>query len=541
MNFRILSIIAFIARVMTPHLVAAEYPAPDVVVYSGTPCGIAASIAAAREGARVVLIEPTKHIGGLSTSGINTAESEHLLKWTVGGISLEFYQRLGNYYGSEKPEFYFESGVAEKIYLDMLAGAGVSVCDGLRVDSVNKDGARIKSIALSDGSKLRAKVFIDASYEGDLMARAGVSYVVGRESKSEYSEELAGIRFDQRVQQAETVDAQGNLLPGISAWSKDLKEGDAHPGTMNYNFRLCFAKDPKLQIPIPEPRNYDRSRFALLKNWLRGRTARNQAVELTDLLDFYERRNGKYEVNNKQAAIFSLGHFGGQLGWPDATYSQREKMFVDHWDYTLGLLKFLAEDESVPGNVRVEMKAWGLHKDEFGDNDNLPYQLYVREARRMRGEWVVTQKDVQTDRRKPDSIGIASHFIDCHHVQRVAVSPTEFVNEGRIWRTGSAYQIPYRALIPKAAACTNLLVPGAASFSHVAFCTYRVESAWMIGGHASGVAAAMAAVADSPVQKIDVPALQEKLRAQHQIVDFIPGEPESWTDVQMGTNGPAEF
>ena len=541
MTAKLISIFIVLASLLTPGVRAAPVPTVDVVVYGGVPAGIAAAIAAAREGAKVVLVEPTRHLGGLSTSGINTAESEHLLKWTIGGISLEFYQRLGKHYASGKPEFYFESGVAGKVYLEMLAEAGVSVRYGLRVDAVAKNGRRISCIVLSDGSKLPANVFIDASYEGDLMARAGVTYAVGRESKSEYSEELAGIRFDQVVQQAATVDTQGKLLPGVTAWAKDLKEGDAHPGTMNYNFRLCFAKEPRLQAPIPAPRNYDRSRFALLENWLRGRTARNEAVKLTDLLDFYERRNGKYEVNNKQAAIVSLGHFGGQFGWSDASYAQREKMFADHWDYTLGLLKFLAEDESVPGNVRAEMKAWGLHKEEFADNGNLPYQLYVREARRMRGEFVVTQKDIQTDRRKPDSIGIDSHFIDCHHVQRVAVSPTEFVNEGRIWRTGAAYQIPYRALTPRAAECENLLVPGAAGFSHVAFSTYRVESVWMIGGHAAGVAAAMAAAAGTSVQNVALPTLQEKLRAQHQVIDFIPGEPERWTDFQKGTNGPEEF
>ncbi|MEY3898511.1 MAG: hypothetical protein RLZZ214_4033 [Verrucomicrobiota bacterium] len=536
MTIKLLPALAMVTRLMTPQVTAA-----DVVVYGGVPCGIAAAIAATREGAKVVLIEPTKHVGGLSTSGINTAETEHLLKWTVGGIALEFYQRLGKHYGSGKPEFYFESGVAEKVYLEMLAEAGVTVRYGLRVESTVTNNARIESIGLSDGSKLHAKVFIDAGYEGDLMARAGVSSTFGRESKAEYGEELAGIRFDPTVHQAATVDAQGNLLPGISAWVKDLKEGDAHPGTMNYNFRLCFAKDPASQVPIPAPRHYDRGRFALLENWLRGKTARDEPVQLTELLDFYQRRNGKYEVNNKQAAIFSLGHFGGQFGWPGATYGERDKIFADHWDYTLGLLKFLAGDESVPPNVRAEMKAWGVHKDEFADNGNLPYQLYVREARRMLGETVVTQKDVQTDRRKPDSIGIASHFIDCHHVQRLAVSPTGFINEGRIWRTGLAYQIPYRALTPKPAECENLLVPGAASYTHVAFCTYRLESAWMVGGHAAGVAAAMAAAADTAVQKVDVPALQEKLRAQHQIVDFIPGEPENWTDIHKGTNGPEEF
>jgi hypothetical protein len=206
-------------------------------------------------------------------------------------------------------------------------------------------------------------------------------------------------------------------------------------------------------------------------------------------------------------------------------------------DYTLGLLHFLASDSSVPSNVQAEMKALGLHKEEFVTTNNLPEQLYVREARRMRGEYVMTQKDVQEDRRKPDSIGMSSHFIDCHHVQRVALNENEFVNEGRIWRMGYANEIAYRALTPKAAECTNLLVPGAASYSHVAFCTLRLESVWMITGHAAGVASVMAAKADVAVQKVNVPTLQEKLRAQGQVVNFIPGKPEKCEHL----NGPAEF
>jgi len=205
------------------------------------------------------------------------------------------------------------------------------------------------------------------------------------------------------------------------------------------------------------------------------------------------------------------------------------------------LLHFLANDASVPPAVREEMRGWGLHKDEFADNGNLPYALYVREARRMRGEFVVTQKDVTTDRRKADAIGISSHFIDSHHVQRVALSPSEFVNEGRIWRLGWAYQIPYGALIPKAAECTNLLVPGAAGFSHVAFCTYRLESVWMIGGHAAGVAASMAARGNRTVQNVHRGQLQQTLRRQRQVIDFIPGQPEKWSDPKGGTGGPPEF
>lgn len=508
----------------------------DVLVYGGVPCGISAAITAQREGAKVVLIEPTRHVGGLSTSGINTAESEHMLKWTFGGFALEFYERLGKHYGTNQPEFFFESSVAEKVYLDLLREANVAVHYGAAVENVAKQNARISEITLTDGSRWAAKVFVDASYEGDLMARADVSFTAGREARSEF-EEAAGIRFDKVPRKARTVDEQGKLLPGISAWAKDLREGDAHPAPMNYNFRLTVAKDPKLQVPIPPPKKYDAARYTILADWLRGKTARKEPVKLADILDLYPRRNGKFELNNKQAAIYSLGHFGGQFAWPNAGYGQRQRIFDDHLDYTLGLLHFLATDEAVPPNVQTEMKGLGLHKDEFADNGHLPYQLYVREARRMRGEYVVTQRDVQEDRRKPDSIGMSSHFIDCHHVQRVALSENEFVNEGRIWRMGYAYQIPYRSLLPKRNECVNLLVPGAASFTHVAFCTLRLESVWMITGHAAGVAAAIAAAEAMPVHDVPIAALQKKLRAQRQVIDFIAGQPEKCEHL----NGPPEF
>lgn len=538
LNFsKLKSAFASAALVLSGSASAAEIKEVDVLVYSGVPCGIAASITAAREGAKVVLIEPTKHVGGLSTSGLNTAETEHMLAWTIGGFADEFYLRLGKYYGRDKPAYGFESGVAEKVYLEMLEEAGVEVRYGASVNLVTMDGARIAGITLTDGSKYAAKVYIDAGYEGDLMARAGVKYAVGRESKAEFDEEAAGIRFDKTPRKARTVDADGKLLPGISGWAKDFKEGDAHGAPMNYNFRIIAAKDPKLRVPFPKPENYDPKRFALLADWLRGQTARNQQVRLGELIGFYPRRNGKFEMNNKQAAIFSLGHFGGQFEWPDADYQTREKIFKDHMDYTLGLFHFLANDASVPDNLRQEMKQWGLHKDEFVDNAHLPYQLYVREGRRMRGEYVVRQQDVQTERRKDDSIGISSHFIDCHHIQRLALNENEFINEGRIWRIGYAYQIPYRSITPVAAECTNLLVPGAASFTHVAYCTLRLESVWMITGHAAGVAAVMAATSDVPVQDVKVPLLQEKLRDQKQVVDFIPGLPEKCQEL----NGPPEF
>jgi hypothetical protein len=322
------------------------------------------------------------------------------------------------------------------------------------------------------------------------------------------------------------VDSQGNLLPGLSGWVKDYHAGDAHRGVMNYNFRLTFAKDPALQVPIPPPDQYDRARYQLLANWLQDQTAQQKPVKLPQILDLYARRNGKFEVNNKTDAIISLGNFGRQFDYPDGDAATRQRVVADHWNYTLGLMKFLAEDASVPANVQAEMRGWGLHKGEFADHGHLPYELYVREARRMQGAAIVSQKDVQEERRKPDAIGLSSHFIDCHHVQRLALSPEEFVNEGRIWRMGYAYQIPYRALTPQAEHCTNLLVPGAASFSHVAFCTYRLESVWMIAGHAAGLAAQLASAAGTSVQTVDVAELQSRLRAERQIVDFVEGAPE---------------
>lgn len=509
----------------------------DVVVYSGVPAGIAAAVSAAREGAKTLLIEPTKHVGGLSTSGINTAETEHMLRWTIGGFADEFYRRLGKLYDTNQPEYYFESSVAERAYLQLLEEAGVTLRFGASVAKAIKEGPKIVRIELTDGASLPARTFVDASYEGDLMARAGVSYAVGREARSEFDEEAAGVRFDKTSRKARTVDDDGRLLPGISAWAKDLKEGDAHPAPMNYNFRLTVAKDPALQVPIPPPQTYDARRYALLSEWLRGKAAKKEKVQLADVLDLYARRNGKFELNNKQAAVISLGHFGGQFRWPDADYDERATLFQDHLDYTLGLLKFLATDDAVPPAMRKEMQSLGLHRGEFADNGHLPYQLYVREARRMRGVAVVTQRDVQEDRRKPDAIGMSSHFIDSHHVQRIALSEDEFVNEGRIWRMGYAYQIPYAALTPKADECMNLLVPGAASFTHVAFCTLRLESVWMIVGQAAGVAAASVARTGEAVQGIDVEALQARLREQGQTIDFVPGQPEKCERL----NGPPEF
>lgn len=497
----------------------------DVVVYGGEPCGIAAAVASARSGARTLLIEPTAQIGGMNTSGLNTAETEHLLVWTLGGVAREVYERLGAFYGTGGPEYFFESGVIERIFAEMLREAGVVVLFSHRILRVEREGAAIRRLEL-DGvgvAAVEGRVFIDAGYEGDLMAMAGVGHTWGREGREEFGEEAAGIRLDAASQSAGTLDSTGSLLCGIAGWSRDFVEGAGDAKVMCYNLRPTLTRDPEWRVPIPLPDHYDPRRYRLLANWF---SCGGQGAELSWIMDLYERRNGKLEANNCQASIVSLGYPGGQFGWPDGGPDERKRIFAEHLDYTLGLFHFLKCDPSVPALVRRQMRGLGLHAGEFAGSGFLPSRLYVREARRMRGAAVVTQHDVTTRREKSDSIAVGSHFIDCHHVQRLAVSESAFINEGRIWRPGAAYQIPYGALTPEPTQCTNLLVPGAASFSHVAYSTYRLESVWMLGGHAAGAAAALASASALAVQDVPVPQLQSLLRSQGQVIDFLPGCPE---------------
>lgn len=514
----------------------ARTSAADVIVYSGTPGGIAAAIAAARGGVSVILIEPTQHVGGMNTSGLNTAETEHMLKWTIGGIADEFYRRLGRHYGMDGPEYYFESSVAESTFLAMLKEAGVRTHFGSHLAGVQKIDGAIREIELADGTRFSGRCFVDASYEGDLFAQAGVSFTVGRESREEFDEEAAGIRFDRVPRKARTVDAKGKLKAGISGWVHEFTEGSNHSEPMCYNFRPTVAIDPALLVPIPEPSSYDPSRYELLADFFRSYPSDAEVLTIRHLFGFPRRRNGKFELNNKQDAIVSLGHFGGQFGWATASHSERQRMFADHWNYTLGLLYFLKTEPCVPAPLQAEIRTLGLHCEEFQDNAHLPHQLYVREARRMRGKFVVIQKDTVGDRRKEDSIGISSHFLDSHHVQRLAVSENEFVNEGRIWRMGYAFQIPFASLLPEKSECENLLVPVAASFSHVAFCALRLESVWMITGHAVGTAAAMAVKSQITPHEVEIRQLQQALREAGQVVDFSPGEPEKC----LLLNGPPE-
>jgi hypothetical protein len=483
----------------------------DVVVYGGTPSGVIAAVAASRQGAKVLLIEQTKHVGGLNTSGIGTAETEHMIEETISGLPLEFYSRLGKYYGLNKPAYYFESHVAEKVFNDMLKEANVKVLFEAYVDKVNKKEDAIQSIYLTNGSLIRGDVFIDATYEGDLMARAGISYTYGRESKEQYNESLAGIRLLDKPIDVSPYDDNGRLLPGFVD-ANTMVNGEASKRVMNYNFRLMVSTNDD-RIPFPAPQHYDPQRFLLLKRLLE----KHPETKLLDIIDIYHWSiylKGKYEINNKQNALISLGLFGGNIDYPDAGYKKRAAIYQDHKDWTLGLFYFLLNDPSVPEALRKETNQYGLAPDEFIDNNHFPYYLYVREARRMIGSYVQTQKDIFTDTKKNDAIALGSHFVDCHHVQRVAISKNQFMNEGRIWeKVDQPYEISYRIITPKINECKNLLVPVAVSASHVAFCSIRVEVTWMQLGQAAGIAAAIAAQKKIPVQDINIRYLQNQLKA----------------------------
>lgn len=515
----------------------------DVVVYGGTPGGVIAAVAAARNHMRVLLVEQTGHVGGLSTSGINTAESEHMINNAITGFAREFYINMGLNFSNEyfesfryleempfkkgDPAFFFESHIAEKEFLSMLDNARVDVLYNKHVVKVNKEHTRIKSIALDDGKSYTGTIFIDCTYEGDLMAGAGVSYTWGRESIEQYKETYAGIRFTDDTLQARTVDKKGKLLPYFTK-NENLVPGSADNRVMNYNFRPTMSKDPKNMRPVGSPANYDPSRYQPLADFLKE----HPDTELKQLVGIYARGSGKWEFNNQQNSTISLGLFGGNVDYPDASPERRKQIYDDHKQYTMGYLFFLGHDKSVPAKLREEMLSYGYAADEFKDNDNFPYYLYIREARRMQGDFIMTEHDILTNREKPDAVTLGSHWIDSHHVQRVAISKNGFTNEGRIWHKVTApFEIPYRVILPKRSEVTNLLVPVCGSLSHVAFCSYRLESTWMQMGHVAGTAAALSIRENADPCILPIEKLQYKLRTEGMILKL--GELGPYNDYKV--------
>ena len=517
----------------------------DVVVYGGTAGGVIAAVSAGREGRKVVLIEPGRHLGGMVSGGLGA--TDHGNRGAIGGLSREFFRRvLGRYvetYGASSPQvkdcsdgFRFEPRVAEAIFLEMIREAKVEVVFEATLDRVDKQGSRIASIATDRGEVFACPVYIDASYEGDLMAKAGVKYAIGREGRDQYGESIAGVQARSPAHQwpipVPALGSDGKPLLTVQAEpAGPAGSGDAR--TQAYNYRLCMTDREENQAPFPKPKGYDPARYELLSRYL----ALKPGLKVGQLMNPVRMPNGKTDTNNN--GPFSTDHIGGNRDYPEADEPTRRKIRDDHIEYVQGFLYFLANDPRVPQALHDEMAGWGLARDEFTDTGHWPHQLYVREARRMIGSFVMTQSDIMDDRTKVDSVGLGSYNTDSHHVQRVVQPDGSALNEGDFQVGVRPYAIPYRSLIPRASECSNLLVPVCISASHVAYGTIRMEPVYMILGHACGVAASMAVVEKIPVQAVAVGRLTAKLFEQQSVLD--PTKLPAPARVGSGTLDPAKL
>jgi hypothetical protein len=472
------------AAFLTPGHAATRF---DVVVYGGTAGGVITAVSAAREGLKVALLEPRDHLGGMVSGGLSY--TDYGKKEVIGGYALEFFWRAGNHYSlrryGQDAAWYVEPHVAEQVFREMLSDAGVIVLCRHRLrekTGVRKDGARITEIFMEDGSSYQAEIYADCSYEGDLMAHAGVSFTWGRESISRYGESLAGVRertpYHQFTVDISPYDSDGKLLPEVYAGPVG-EVGSGDKKVQAYNFRLCLSHDRNNQVPFPKPSGYNPRRYELLARLLKAMTERlGRAPRFSEVCSPDMIPNNKADVNNNGA--FSTDFIGKSWDYPEADYQTRERIWQEHTDYVAGFFYFLAHDPQVPQALQQEVNLWGLAKDEFVDTNNWPHQLYIREARRMTGEYVMAQKDLQTDLTKPDPIGMGSYNSDSHNIQRIPTREGFVVNEGDMQVAVKPYQIPYRVMLPKRDEAQNLLVPVCFSASHVAYSSLRMEPQYMI-------------------------------------------------------------
>ncbi len=509
----------------------------DVVVYGGTPGGVASAVQAARMGRSVILIEPNGHLGGVIASGLGASDIGS--RSTIGGFALEFFRRIYDYYldpavwrqetraayvprhpdtltESFKAQWFFEPHVAEEVLRRLLNEAGVDVVVAQRLnreDGVRKQDGRIREFQTEDGQVYQGSYFIDATYEGDLMAAAGVSYIVGREGESTYNEALAGIRFLSATRAAHVSpyvvagDPSSGLLPRIAAQPPGW-EGEGDHRVQAYNFRLCLTDDPENRVPVPKPEGYNPLEYEVVLRHLLA----NPTVALGKILfKLTPMPNRKTDSNNTN--LFSTDYVGKSYAWAEASYAEREQIWKEHRTYDQGLLWFLANDPRVPAAMREAVGQWGLPKDEFADNGHWPRQLYVREARRMIGTHVMTQADTARRFRIPDPVALASYSLDSHLVSLFVDKQGTLRLEGAFGEGASAYPVCYQALVPKRRDCLNLLVPVCLSASHVAYGSIRMEPVFMMLGQAAGAAAAIATESGAAVQDVPYDQLRAHLLA----------------------------
>ena len=490
----------------------------DICIYGGTSAGVIAAYTAQQSGKSVLLIEPGRHLGGMSSGGLGFTDIGN--KYVVQGLALDFYRRLGTHYGKLE-QWIFEPSVAETIFKDYIKRAGIEVWYENRLSDVEKQRNSITTITLEDSKhpthttnrKVRAKVFIDCSYEGDLMAKSGVSYIVGREANSQYGETYNGVELMDRHQFPDGIDpykikgdSTSGLIYGINPAPVN-SNGTGDKKVQAYNFRITLTNRPENRIPITKPDNYNPSRYELLLR-LKELHPWNKH---TDVFIWSDMPNGKTDINNFGG--FSTDVIGGNWNYPDADYEERARIWKFHEDYTKGLLYFVGHDERIPESIRNQMLEWGYPKDEYTDNGHWTHQLYVREARRMIGELVMTQHHCQGRETVTDGIGWAAYTMDSHNCDRHIVNGM-VKNEGNVEIGGfSPYPISYRAITPKQNEVQNLLVPVCLSTSHIAYGSIRMEPVFMVLAQSAAIAAGQAIDKyDNCVQKVDAKAILKEFR-----------------------------
>ncbi len=524
----------------------------DLVIYGGTSAGVTAAVEAARDGRSVLLVSPDKHLGGLSSGGLGWTDTGR--KEVIGGLAREFYHEVWKHYqsddawrwqtreqygnkgqgtsaidGEKRTMWIFEPHVAEAAFEAMVAEAKVPVVRDAWLDragGVEKKDGRITAIRTLGGKTYRGRAFIDATYEGDLMAAAGVSYHVGRESSETYGEQWNGVQkvarhhghnFPEGVSPyVKPGDPASGLLPRISA-DPPGEEGQGDRRVQAYCFRMCLTDAAENRVPFFKPEGYDPAQYELILRVF-GTGWRETFAKFDPI------PNHKTDTNNH--GPFSTDNIGRNYDYPEASYERRREIIAEHRQYQQGLMYFLANDPRVPDDVREPMSCWGLAKDEFVDNGNWPHQIYVREARRMIGPYVMTEHDCLCRADTPQSVGMGSYAMDSHHVQRYVTADGFVQNEGDIGiGPPYPYMISYGSLTPKKDQCENLLVPVCLSSSHIAYGSIRMEPVFMILGQSAAVAAGIALDAGCSVQEVDYSQLRQKLLDKGQVLEWTGPRP----------------
>ena len=499
----------------------------------------------------VVIVEYGYHLGGMSSGGLGATDIGN--KAAIGGIAREFYHRVAQHYAEqdswrfETCEHYFQSQsksqapaalkspdatmwtfephVAEQIFFQMVNEANARVYFQQRLVSVNKSGARIREIVMDTGRSFRARMFIDASYEGDLMAKAGIAYTVGREANAEYNETLNGICGETPKHQfavpvdpyAKPGERGSGLLPFIEN-GEPGSAGRADRSVQAYNFRLCYTQLASNRLPHTAPPQYEPAKFELLARYLEALLAAGRKPKLDDFWHPVPMPNGKTDINNNGG--FSTDFIGANYEYPDANEAKRTKLWQEHADYIRGFIYFLATSPRVPESIRSEMQSWGPARDEFLDTGNWPYQLYIREARRMISGYVMTEHNCRGETKADDPVGLAAYTMDSHNCRRI-VRNGHVENEGDVQVGGfPPYPISYRSIMPHAAECENLLVPICLSATHIAYGSIRMEPVFMILGQSAATAASLALEAGTSVQKLPYEKLHARLLRDNQLLEW---------------------